>query len=213
MLYFDRMGSEHFGTIRQQAWSSLHFPLHVSLVLVLQGVSLLIDWVVAVQGLEITDFLFRRIETMRLDNAFRNGTEYVQELRKVIDEQVWTRIPKGVDASKRLGIWNQSLATLAPSFDFLKLDSGNTTAANQMKDSFYAAETVSIQTIFDSLSISIPKDDKASKNLKFDKMDLLHKYEKRFVLVFDYVYIAVSISQDFNKIGKTDMFRPALRFC
>jgi hypothetical protein len=189
------MGEEHFGTIRQQAWSSLHFPLHVSLVLVLQGVSLLIDWVVAVQGLEVTDSLFRRIDEMRLEKAFSNGTDYVQELRQLIDEQVWTRIPKGVDASKRLEIWNKSLAKLAPAFDVFNLNASDTSALNEMKNALSTAETVSIQTIFDSLSISIPKDDKASKNLKFDKMDLLHKYEKRFVLVFDYVYISVAHKQ------------------
>lgn len=41
-LYFDHMQEEHFGSVKQQTWLSLHFPLHLVLVLVLQGVSLLI---------------------------------------------------------------------------------------------------------------------------------------------------------------------------
>lgn len=42
MLYFDRLQEEHFGSIKQQLWSFTHFLLHIVLVLVLQGVSLLI---------------------------------------------------------------------------------------------------------------------------------------------------------------------------
>ncbi|KAH7068436.1 hypothetical protein BKA63DRAFT_581897 [Paraphoma chrysanthemicola] len=194
MLYFDRIQNEHFGTIRQQAWSSLHFPLHVSLVLLLQGVSLLIDWVVAVQGLEAADQLFQRVEDMRLSNLFVNGTKYCNELRQDIDEQVWTRIPKSVDASKALDVWNKTLVALGPVHDYLRADPANNTALNDIKNLLSTAETISIQAIFDSLSISIPKDDKANKSLKFDKTDLLHKYEKRLVLVFDYVYISAGIA-------------------
>lgn len=37
MLYFDWMSEEHFGTIRQQVWAFLHFPLHLFLVLAVEG--------------------------------------------------------------------------------------------------------------------------------------------------------------------------------
>lgn len=44
MIYFDWVEEEHFGTIRQQVWSFLHFPLHLSLVLAVEGVSQCITW-------------------------------------------------------------------------------------------------------------------------------------------------------------------------
>lgn len=56
MLYFDRLQEEHFGSIQQQAWSFLHFPLHTVLVLVLQGVSLLIVWCQAVESINALYF-------------------------------------------------------------------------------------------------------------------------------------------------------------
>lgn len=39
---------EHLGTVRQQIWSFLHFPLHVALVLEVEGASQAITWAAAV---------------------------------------------------------------------------------------------------------------------------------------------------------------------
>lgn len=44
MLYFDWLQEEHMGTIRQQIWAFLHFPLHLCLVLGVEGVSQFIKW-------------------------------------------------------------------------------------------------------------------------------------------------------------------------
>ncbi|CAL3966802.1 unnamed protein product [Diplocarpon coronariae] len=37
MLYFDNKPMHHYGTIRQQVWSGLHFPLHLGIVGVVEG--------------------------------------------------------------------------------------------------------------------------------------------------------------------------------
>lgn len=37
MLYFDNQPKQHYGTIRQQIWSVLHFPLHLAIVGVVEG--------------------------------------------------------------------------------------------------------------------------------------------------------------------------------
>lgn len=49
MIYFDWLEEDHFGTIRQQIWSFLHFPLHVALVLAVEGVAQCITWRAAVE--------------------------------------------------------------------------------------------------------------------------------------------------------------------
>ncbi|KAK4500927.1 hypothetical protein PRZ48_009119 [Zasmidium cellare] len=49
MIYFDWQHEELFGTIRQQIWSFLHFPLHVALVLAVEGASQCITWTAAVR--------------------------------------------------------------------------------------------------------------------------------------------------------------------
>ncbi|PSS22920.1 hypothetical protein M430DRAFT_25883 [Amorphotheca resinae ATCC 22711] len=44
MLYFDTLNRHHFGSIRQQIWSFLHFPFHVALVLCLSGMAQFVIW-------------------------------------------------------------------------------------------------------------------------------------------------------------------------
>lgn len=44
MLYFDWYSHSHFGSIRQQIWAILHFPLHLMLVLQVEGASQFIVW-------------------------------------------------------------------------------------------------------------------------------------------------------------------------
>ncbi|EME83955.1 uncharacterized protein MYCFIDRAFT_195142 [Pseudocercospora fijiensis CIRAD86] len=49
MLYFDWIQEEEFGIIRQQLCSVLHFPLHVALVLAVEGAAQCITWNAAIR--------------------------------------------------------------------------------------------------------------------------------------------------------------------
>ena len=44
MLYFDQTETERVGTIRQLIWTVLHFPYHVSILLLVEGVSQISVW-------------------------------------------------------------------------------------------------------------------------------------------------------------------------
>ncbi|KXT17759.1 hypothetical protein AC579_3643 [Pseudocercospora musae] len=56
MLYFDWINSEsHLGTIRQQIWSFLHFPLHLALVLAVEGVAQCVTWRAAIIAAQLND--------------------------------------------------------------------------------------------------------------------------------------------------------------
>jgi hypothetical protein len=44
VLYFDQIEHDRFGTIRQQIWAILHFPLHVAILLTVEGSTTLILW-------------------------------------------------------------------------------------------------------------------------------------------------------------------------
>ncbi|CAN9221974.1 unnamed protein product [Alternaria sp. RS040] len=204
MLYFDRMHEEHFGTIKQQVWASLHFFLHITLVLVLQGVSYLIMWVVALIRMDNIDGKFREIEALSVNGAYANGTLFANALRQKIDTYLWNTIPKGVDASKALESWNSSLIVLVQSFDNLQKDKANLTAVDMITTSLNNAESMAIQTMFDSLSISVSKTAKTTTekvlNKVFDKAGLLKKYETRFELVFDYVFLSAGLAITFMAI-------------
>lgn len=43
-LYFDNVQMEKFGSVRQQIWAFLHFPFHIALVLVMEGVNQFVIW-------------------------------------------------------------------------------------------------------------------------------------------------------------------------
>lgn len=43
-LYFDNVQLEHFGIIRQQIWTFLHFPFHMALVLLMEGTNQFVSW-------------------------------------------------------------------------------------------------------------------------------------------------------------------------
>lgn len=208
MLYFDRISEEHFGTIRQQVWASMHFFLHVTLVLVLQGISYLVMWVVALMRMDRVDQRFRTVEAHSLNGTFANGTAFASELRHQIDTYLWNMIPKGVDASKALQTWNTSLAILKSGYDHAvedpANDPANTTASQAIADSLNTAESMAIQNMFDSLAISVPKADKKGidkdKKKTFDKLTLLSPYEDRFELVFDDVFLSAGLALTFMAI-------------
>jgi len=52
MLYFDQLSHDRFGTVRQQIWGLLHYPLHSAIVLCVEGNTSLIVWNSAVQALK-----------------------------------------------------------------------------------------------------------------------------------------------------------------
>lgn len=58
MLYFDWIEEEHFGTIRQQIWAFLHFPLHLAIVVGTEGSGQVLTWTAATES------------TLRLTNMF-----------------------------------------------------------------------------------------------------------------------------------------------
>jgi uncharacterized membrane protein len=51
-LYFDNVQLEHFGILRQQFWTFLHFPFHMALVLVMEGTNQLVSWRHVVEYIE-----------------------------------------------------------------------------------------------------------------------------------------------------------------
>ncbi|KAB8296737.1 hypothetical protein EYC80_002157 [Monilinia laxa] len=44
MLYFDWLNRSQFGSVRQQIWAFLHFPFHLALVFLVEGVAQFIRW-------------------------------------------------------------------------------------------------------------------------------------------------------------------------
>jgi low temperature requirement protein LtrA len=186
MLYFDRMQEEHFGSIKQQVWSILHFPLHTVLVLVLQGVSLLVVWTQLVQALYTMDASFTHVAGLN----FTDGAEFADHLNLTAYQNVFYYVPKGVDASKEIMIADYALYSLSEGYDYLLADPNNATAAEELTTGLENLVAAATKTLFDSFSVTIPKT-KMKKGSSLGFEDLLTEYVGVFELVFVYVFIAV----------------------
>jgi low temperature requirement protein LtrA len=193
MLYFDRIEEEHFGTIKQQIWSLAHFPLHVVLVLLLQGISLLIIWAQLVQVLlgMYTDFS-RVLSSARVSVS---GKDFADRMGVIADGWVFKRIPNRHDAAEEINAATSALAYLADAYDWIAENPGNTTARAQFRTAINSLATATTKALFDSFDVNVPKGlmyntAEAKAEIRFTEM--FYKYLGVFQLVFIYVFVAVS---------------------
>lgn len=196
MLYFDRMQEEHFGSIKQQIWSFSHFPLHVVFVLVLQGVSLLIIWTQALNGMnDLINDLNQVNAGVELGN-YMNGSEYSTAVMDAVVVNVYCCIPKGVDATEEINKVNFALVQIEEAYDFLIEDENNETAIIEFNTASNDIVAATVKTLFDNLSVSTPKKKKKTEDEEttktVDVTYLFGEYVQVFELVFMYVFVSVS---------------------
>ncbi|KAF2432144.1 hypothetical protein EJ08DRAFT_659161 [Tothia fuscella] len=79
MLYFDQIEHERLGTIRQQIWALLHYPLHVAILLCVEGNTSLIVWNSVVQGLKFV-WGFKPVDVSNPAAAFTSSTAFTDNL-------------------------------------------------------------------------------------------------------------------------------------
>jgi hypothetical protein len=193
MLYFDRIEEDHFGSIKQQLWSFAHFPLHVVLVLVLQGISLLIIWAQLVQVLHgmYADFTY----VLKSANLAADGKDFANQMGAIANEWIFNRIPDRHDAAEEINAASSALANLADAYDWLVVSPANTTARAQFRTASNSLVTATTKALFDSFDVNVPKEfmynaTEAKSEIKF--REVFHKYLGVFQLVFIYVFVAVS---------------------
>ena len=80
MLYFDQVEKERVGTIRQQVWVMVHFPYHVAILLVVEGISQLCVWR---KLTDLVGFLSDKISAM---GQFSGDADMGDQLGTVMEE-------------------------------------------------------------------------------------------------------------------------------
>ncbi|KAF2640764.1 hypothetical protein P280DRAFT_490167 [Massarina eburnea CBS 473.64] len=193
MLYFDRLHEDHFGSIKQQIWSFGHFPLHIVLVLVLQGVSLLIIWTQAMEGLTALYGDLSKVEA----RSYNSGAEFANAMNESVWANVYEFVPKGVDDSKEIKAVEAALGQMQEAYDFLTIDMNNDTAKVEYTGAVNNLLSAATKTLFDSLSVSAPEDKKQNKDDTSKEIDfqaVFDKYVKVFGLVFTYVFVSGGLS-------------------
>jgi hypothetical protein len=214
MLYFDRMQEEHFGSIRQQVWSFLHFPLHTVLVLVLQGVSLLIIWRQAVESLNTlyskwNPALFWLMDgsdpdpttefgkaMAKVGGNYTNGTAFATYFNRTCYESVYNYIPKGVDASKEIKIVSNAFYDIKMGLDNYLSNPTNDTAYRQVTSGVNTMGAATYKTLFDTFSVTVAKSKNKKTGIIQEVPDLgtaMMDYYRIFDLILSYTFIAVSL--------------------
>ena len=80
MLYFDQVEAERVGTIRQQIWTLMHFPYHVAILLVVEGVTQLTVW------RKLIDYLFPLVDAiLNGDMNSDDSTEVVKSINETMN--------------------------------------------------------------------------------------------------------------------------------
>lgn len=79
MLYFDQIEHERFGTIRQQIWALLHYPLHVAILLCVEGSTSMIVWNSAALGLRRV-WSLRPADLSQPGAAFASSNDFISNL-------------------------------------------------------------------------------------------------------------------------------------
>ena len=79
MLYFDQEETNHVGTLRQMAWTVLHFPFHVTVLLVVEGLSRLSVWVKLLDTITPLAYVFSNFDTGLLNFTGPVSEDFVKE--------------------------------------------------------------------------------------------------------------------------------------
>ncbi len=173
MLYFDQIDHDRFGTVRQQVWAVLHFPLHVGMLLTVEGSSELILFRL---GVELSHWL-----TAKVQNALEmaaDGDQLIQSLNDTLD-QVSSRFTK--------------VAPLDYDEFFKELQSVNITnnSANSTLDQALSIIDVTLSNtyawIFDNLDIEVPDREAKSTVTGGEKLSAIGAV---FGIVFVYFFIS-----------------------
>ncbi|KAL3428437.1 hypothetical protein PVAG01_01946 [Phlyctema vagabunda] len=117
MMYFDNHPHYHYGTIRQQIWAGLHFPLHLAIVGVVEGSQqIALSRFVFKQLLSVQSALVRACVTENLD-----GTELASSVISAIEnlnlknkEQTALIIQDVYNASNMTGVCSVANTTNLP---------------------------------------------------------------------------------------------------
>lgn len=181
MLYFDALPEHHFGSIRQQIWTFIHFPFHLALVLFMEGMAQFIIWHKMVK---VADLFLSKVNSMTIfeDITNQNIADLTETLNSTISSIFELYIPPNA-------------STIAEVEETLTAISYGYTTSN--KTSFLAkiddlAATV-VHSIFESYAFE-PPELKAGSPTPSTPTEELDRDLSVIALVFVYFFVAAGIT-------------------
>ncbi|XMA16151.1 hypothetical protein WAI453_008942 [Rhynchosporium graminicola] len=174
MIYFDWMNREHFGSLREGLWSFLHFPFHLSLVLLVQGAAQFIVWR---KVIEVVRFTNERFITAETGFVGRDSLQFAGLLSNVTD---------GIYA-KFSPVSTHTLKETNKAILFIGNAEFNSSEQLQEMGTLFA---VIQDSIFDNFGIEPP----AIENINPDPNEEFNKNQASFRLIFVYFFVAAGVT-------------------
>ncbi|KAI9689684.1 MAG: hypothetical protein M1820_010084 [Bogoriella megaspora] len=197
LIYFHRMTEHHFGTIRQQIWSFLHFPLHVALVLTMEGSRQFVLWRQGVQlAGYLTDSIEAVIEPYDLDQPQPEDTysSWYDQFNDIAYNQTFLYSPKGSDISEYENKFNNALETFYNVS--LEVAHGESNATDEIATTIANMWTVLSDAVFAMVGIPVEeesKDDSEEPNAAAEDL-ASPKWYTLFRLVFIYTFVCAGLT-------------------
>jgi hypothetical protein len=160
---------EYFGTIRQQIWAFLHFPFHMALVLLMEGVNQFVIWRHTV---EILSDVFGPIDALP-DNA--TASQYFDTVNQTVFGTLYTFWPTTNDTDIIDEIVN-ALYQISPAANA----TGNVTD-DQFIDASQSLALELFKIVVEDFGFEAPGGDEVN-GLGFD--DQINAYYSVFTLIF-----------------------------
>ncbi|KAG4436442.1 hypothetical protein IFR05_008076 [Cadophora sp. M221] len=180
MLYFDWYNHHHFGSVRSQIWAILHFPLHLTLVLMVEGASQFIVWRKLIEVMDrLENFFANAIVTWR-DDPNTDFTDLQNSLNETVtaifDDFPPTYTQTWIDVDNYLVVVGDMSTT----------DEETVAAVDNL---FLTVQN----SLFDTYGIKTPKSKEDAYSVS-DPLTSSNKAEDVFKLVFVYFFLASGIT-------------------
>ncbi|KAH8812164.1 bacterial low temperature requirement A protein-domain-containing protein [Xylogone sp. PMI_703] len=177
-LYFDNVQLEQFGSIRQQIWAFLHFPFHMALVLLMEGINQFVIW------RHIIEALGRVFEP--LNSAIPDDLDLISGAFDVFNETAYNTLET---------YWPQKDETLVLNEIFTALDTLNPAMNATGNVTVEAATEASGSIILELFKVVLedfgfePPEDVA----ELAPLDQISAYYNVFTLVFGYFFTCAGL--------------------
>ncbi|KAM0225389.1 hypothetical protein ACHAPA_000753 [Fusarium lateritium] len=209
LIYFDWMRSPYLPKFRQQLWTLLHYPLHLALCLFVQGFTQLVIWTKifdVFSHLSIDSVLFndeKLLAKATTNDIVKEMEKVVVDFFKIYTPQYITTLNAADTALKNLStvsdnIWGQ---VVKYSETNLEKDAPDPEQFQTVKDALVAIVSAMENAVLETFKINLVKevdDENQSKGIEQTdagfESELNEKTTTRFVLIFNYTYIAAGIS-------------------
>jgi hypothetical protein len=173
VLYFDQIEHDRFGTIRQQIWALLHYPLHVAILLTAEGSTLLIIWNEIAQDVDWMN------NNLWDPSYFNSSQAYASSLLTNLTN---------FDNSFKQKYLSDSYNYTAGAANFSHLDFATTEGLNKAEDLYSDMLYKVAVFLFENFNVDLPGD--AEFNSGLSEEETLQAHVSVFLTVYLYYLIA-----------------------